>query len=70
MKKLTDADAEMVIDAAERAVAILERADALVAKATVVADMLLDAEINHGGLIGSKTLTAANELRLELSRWK
>lgn len=44
--------------------------DALLAKAKTVADMLADAEVNHGGLIGAKTLRAANELRLELSRWK
>lgn len=40
------------------------------AKAKALVDMLDDAERNHGALIGSKTLTAANELRLELSRWK
>jgi hypothetical protein len=42
----------------------------LVAKAKALVDMLDDAERNHGGLYAGKTMTAANELRLELARWK
>lgn len=42
----------------------------LITKATLLVDMLDDAERNHGALIGSKTLTAANDLRLELTRWR
>jgi len=34
-----------------------------------VADLLNEAEQNHGGLIGVDTLKAANRLRLELARW-
>ena len=47
-----------------------DRLTALLAKSTEVGTLLADAEVNHGGLIGTKTLRAANELRLELSRWK
>lgn len=43
---------------------------ALVKKAKEVCDLMFDAETNHGGLIGAKTLRAVNELRLELTRWK
>jgi len=43
---------------------------ALLASAKKVADLLNQAEQNHGGLIGVDTLKAANELRLELARWK
>lgn len=42
----------------------------LVQKAQALVDLLEDAETNHGGLIGTKTLTAKNVLRMELSRWK
>jgi hypothetical protein len=38
--------------------------------AKTLVDLLEDAETNHGGLIGTKTLTAKNVLRMELSRWK
>lgn len=44
--------------------------EVLVQKAKALVDMLDDAERNHGALIGTKTLKAANELRLELARWK
>ncbi len=44
--------------------------DDLLKKAREVAEVIQDADINHGGLIGTKTLRAANELRLELARWK
>lgn len=47
-----------------------EKLKNLLSKAKTLGDLMLDAEVNHGGLIGSKTLTAANELRLEISRWK
>lgn len=47
-----------------------ERLKALLDKASRLGILMLEAETHHGGLIGSKTLTAANELRLELSRWK
>lgn len=38
-------------------------------KAQALVDMIEDAENNHGGLIGKKTLRCKNELRLELERW-
>jgi hypothetical protein len=41
----------------------------LVAKAKALVDMLDDAERNHGGLWAGRTMTASNELRLELSKW-
>lgn len=47
-----------------------EKLKALLDKANLLGALMLEAETHHGGLIGSKTLTAANELRLELSRWK
>lgn len=43
--------------------------DDLLAAARAVGELLLQAEQNHGGLIGVDTLKAANELRLELTRW-
>ena len=43
--------------------------DDLLAAGRRVGQLLLDAEQNHGGLIGVDTLKAANELRLELTRW-
>lgn len=42
----------------------------LVAKARQLVELMDDAERNHGSLIGGKTLTAVNELRLELSKWQ
>ena len=48
----------------------LEHAEQLRDKAQTLVDLMLDAEINHGGLIGTKTLRARDELRLELARWK
>jgi hypothetical protein len=42
----------------------------LAEKAQALVDLLEDAEVNHGGLVGTKTLTAKNVLRMELSRWK
>jgi len=42
----------------------------LVAKANHLVELMDQAETQHGGLIGSVTLRAKNELRLELSRWK
>lgn len=43
---------------------------ALILKARALVDLLDDAERNHGALIGSKTLRAVNELRLELNAFK
>lgn len=43
--------------------------DDLLASARAVAELLNQAEQNHGGLIGVDTLKAANSLRLELARW-
>lgn len=43
---------------------------ALAAKARQLVELMDDAERNHGSLIGGKTLTAVNELRLELSKWQ
>lgn len=43
--------------------------EALVAKAKRLVDMLDDAEVNHGSLVGGVTLRARDELRLELSKW-
>lgn len=47
----------------------LRSVQGLVAKARALVALLEDAETNHGGLIGTKTLRAKNELRLELSKW-
>lgn len=41
----------------------------LLRRSVAVAALLNDAEQHHGGLIGPDTLKAANQLRLELSRW-
>lgn len=43
--------------------------DDLLVSARAVAELLNQAEQNHGGLIGVDTLKAANSLRLELTRW-
>ena len=43
---------------------------ALIDKAKTLTDLLHDANVNHGGLVGEKTMRASNELQLELSRWK
>lgn len=42
----------------------------LAEKAATLVALFDDAEVNHGSLIGPKTLRAVGELRLELSRWK
>jgi hypothetical protein len=39
-------------------------------KAKNLVALLDDAEVNHGSLIGTKTLRAVGELRLELAKWK
>lgn len=72
-----DAVLERLEEAERRLTGLFDRMEqmaaastALVGKARVLVELLDDAERNHGALIGSKTLTAANELRLELSRWK
>lgn len=44
--------------------------DALLDRARNLAELISQAELQHGGLIGVDTLKAANELRLELARWK
>lgn len=44
--------------------------DPLIKTSKTVAEMIHDAETNHGGLMGTDVLTAANTLRLELSKWK
>lgn len=49
---------------------VAEQVKVLVTKAKALVDMLDDAERNHGGLYAGKTMRAANELRLELQRWK
>ena len=55
----------------EQAMAIARgSADRLVAKANNLVKLMDDAEVNHGGLVGSITLRAKNELRLELSKWR
>lgn len=43
--------------------------EALVTKAAALVTLLDDAEVNHGGLVGTITLRAKNELRLELAKW-
>ena len=45
------------------------KVDDLLTRARTVAELLSQAEQNHGGLIGVDILKAANALRLELSRW-
>lgn len=62
---LDQADFHVMEMAEERA-----KTEALVAKAKALVEMLDDAERNHGGLYAGKTMRAANELRLELQRWK
>lgn len=42
----------------------------LIAKANKLTEMMSQAEVRHGGLLGVDAMRAANELRLELSRWK
>mgnify|MGYP003651930289 CR=1 FL=1 len=56
---------QFVIDQKKR----IEQASVLVAKAEALVEMLDDAEKNHGGLVGPKTLRCKNELRLVLSKW-
>lgn len=63
---MTEIDAKLVEDLT----IALAAAEVLVVKAKALVDMLDDAERNHGALIGTKTLKAANELRLEIARWK
>lgn len=58
---------EITIEAART---VLQALPGLLEKSKQLVDLMTDAEQNHGGLIGSKTLTAANQLRLELSKWK
>lgn len=41
----------------------------LLTQGRALAELLNQAEQNHGGLIGVDTLSAANRLRLELARW-
>jgi len=41
----------------------------LLERGRTLAELLSQAEQNHGGLIGVDTLSAANRLRLELARW-
>lgn len=41
----------------------------LLIEARALAELLSQAEQNHGGLIGVDTLGAANRLRLQLARW-
>lgn len=41
----------------------------LLEQGRALAELLNQAEQNHGGLIGVDTLSAANRLRLELARW-
>ena len=41
----------------------------LLTQGRALAELLAQAEQNHGGLIGVDTLSAANRLRLELTRW-
>ena len=73
MSELDDKLAELTTTL-QNAMSYMEIAKAdtevLVQKAKALVDMLDDAERNHGALIGTKTLKAANELRLELARWK
>lgn len=44
--------------------------NALAEKAQALVDLLDDAERNHGSLVGTLTMRARDELRLELSKWK
>lgn len=49
--------------------AMLKAAE-FVAKAKTLVDLMNDVERNHGGLWGTKTLRARDELALELSKWR
>lgn len=62
--------AEMLEMAERRVRSETERLNGLVAKAQALYDCLIDAERNHGGLVGTKTLRARDELGLELTKWK
>jgi hypothetical protein len=46
-----------------------ERMQPLINRAKALVRVLDDREKNHGSLIGPETLTARNELALELSKW-
>ncbi len=59
----------MKMDRNEMYTAPWGRVEDLLVKARAVAELLNQAEQNHGGLIGTDTLKAANELRVQLSRW-
>jgi hypothetical protein len=48
----------------------VKTAGTLVAKANKLVQLMDEAETQHGGLVGSVTLRAKNELRLELSKWR
>lgn len=63
---LTDVDTEEMLHMAEGST---RKAHGLVTKARALVALLEDAEINHGGLWGGKTMRAKDELRLELSKW-
>lgn len=46
------------------------KAQPLVNKALKLVDLLDDAERNHGSLVGTVTMRARDELRIELLKWK
>lgn len=70
---LVDEKLASVEDKLVRAIDALKNVESgtgnLVAKARNLVVLLDDAEVNHGGLLGQKTMRAIGELRLELQRW-
>lgn len=69
---MTDEELKMLVDQAN-AIGfrdMREKMQPLVDKAKALVELLDDAEVNHGGLVGGVTLRAKNDLRLELSKWR
>lgn len=71
-RRMTDEELKMLVDQAN-AIGfrdMREKMQPLVDKAKALVELLDDAEVNHGGLVGGVTLRAKNDLRLELSKWR
>ncbi len=67
---MTEAPTTLVTATAQELLDLQLRASLLLEKSRAVVELMDDAERNHGSLVGVKTLTAVNALRLELSKWK
>ena len=64
--EVTDVPTEAMLQMAQ---AGARKTQSLVDKARALVALLEDAEVNHGGLWGGKTMRAKDDLRLELSKW-